>query len=92
MWFRDNYEVVIQKFDEHLIPRRNVRYEHMRFHQRCQQEGETVEAFVRGLYELSGHCDFGKLKDEYIRDSIWDRIERQISIRKAAALRNTDAH
>ncbi|KAL1279202.1 hypothetical protein QQF64_025875 [Cirrhinus molitorella] len=67
---RDNYEVVIQKFDEHFIPRRNVIYERARFHQRCQRDGETVEAFVRGLYELSEHCDFGELKDEYIRDRI----------------------
>lgn len=49
---RDNYEVVILKFDEHFILRRNVIYERASFHQRCQKDGEAVKAFVRGLLAL----------------------------------------
>ncbi len=44
-------------------------YERARFHQWCQRKGERVEAFVRGLYELSEHWNCGELKDEYIRDA-----------------------
>lgn len=63
-------------------------YERARFHQRRQGEGETVEAFVRGLYELSEHCNFGQLKDEYIRDRIVIRL-RDKSLSEKLQLQGT---
>ena len=72
--FEDNadskdFDKVLKKFDEHFIPKRNVIYERACFHKRNQQAGETVESFVRALYELSEHCQFHD-KDEMIRDRI----------------------
>ncbi|XP_026020736.1 uncharacterized protein K02A2.6-like [Astatotilapia calliptera] len=64
------YDLVIQKFDEHFVPKRNVIHDRACFHKRSQRAGETVEAFVRGLYELAQHCEFGGSKDEQIRDRI----------------------
>lgn len=55
---------VIEKFDEHFIPKKNI------IHRRVQREGETVEAFIRNLYELVEHCDFGTQRDEQIGDRI----------------------
>ena len=63
------YAKVIEKFDEHFIPKRNVIHERACFHQRVQK-GETVEAFIRNLYELAEHCEFGTQRDEQIRDRI----------------------
>ena len=55
-----------------FIPKRNIIYERAIFHQRCQREGESVEAYVRSLYELSEHCEFDKKMDreDHIRDKL----------------------
>ncbi|XP_024119315.1 uncharacterized protein LOC112140549 [Oryzias melastigma] len=66
----DYYEAVVRQFDEHFVPKRNTIHERACFHRRSQRPGETVEAFVRHLYELAEHCDFGTTKDEQIRDRI----------------------
>ena len=65
-----DYDVVVEKFNEHFVPKRNVIHDRACFHKRIQRAGETVEAFVRSLYELAQHCEFGNSKDEQIRDRI----------------------
>uniref|UniRef100_A0AAV2IZN7 Uncharacterized protein n=1 Tax=Knipowitschia caucasica TaxID=637954 RepID=A0AAV2IZN7_KNICA len=65
-----DFNLVIQKFDEHFVPKRNVIHDRACFHKRSQRAGEAVEAFVRSLYELAQHCEFGAGKDEQIRDRI----------------------
>lgn len=65
-----DFNAVFQKFDEHFVPKRNVIHERACFHKRTQRAGESVEAFVRSLYELAQHGEFGNCKDEQIRDRI----------------------
>ena len=65
-----NFDEVIKKFDDHFIPRRNVRHERVKFNQRKQQSGESAEQFIRSLYEISENCDFGTAKNGQIRDAI----------------------
>lgn len=40
------------------------------FYQRAQRPGEKAETFIRTLYDLSEHCDFGEHRDENIRNRI----------------------
>ncbi|KAI2648690.1 Transposon Ty3-G Gag-Pol polyprotein [Labeo rohita] len=66
----DYYNAVVKKFDEHFVPKRNLLHDRACFHKRSQRNGESVEAFVRSLYELAEFCDFRATKDEQIRDRI----------------------
>ncbi|UYV63439.1 hypothetical protein LAZ67_2004082, partial [Cordylochernes scorpioides] len=66
----ENYNKVIECFESHFIPRRNIIYERARFNQRCQQEGEKVNEFITALHSLAEHCNFGMLHGELIRDRI----------------------
>lgn len=66
----NDYKKVLQKFDDYFIPKRNITYERAQFYKRNQKEGETVESFIRSLYELAEHCQFGETKSEQIRDRI----------------------
>ena len=64
------YDVVLKKFEDHFIVKRNLIYERSRFNSRQQEEGEAVDDFITSLYSLSEHCNYGNLKDELIRDRI----------------------
>ena len=66
----DYFGETLKRFDEHFVPKRNIIHERACFHRRQQQQGESVEAFVRHLYQLAEYCDFGATKDEQIRDRI----------------------
>jgi len=67
---KNKYNVVLNIFQEHFVPKRNIIHERACFHRRVQKDGEPVEAFIRNLYELAEHCEFGLQKDEQIRDRV----------------------
>ena len=93
----DNYDTVMRKFDEYFIPKRNIMHERAKFYLRQQNEGESIEHFVRSLYELAEYCDFRDHRDENIRDrlvlGIKDRdltkklqLETDLTLKKAIDL------
>ena len=61
---------VKEMFDSHFVPKRNVIFERAKFNQRQQEEGESIEAYVRALHELAEHCGFEDKKDDFIRDRL----------------------
>jgi hypothetical protein len=65
-----DYDKVLEKFNDYFVPRKNVIHERARFHQRCQNPDETVEMFVRSLYDIASSCDFVLNKNEQIRDRL----------------------
>ena len=67
---KKKFDVILAKFDEHFVPKRNVIHERARFHQRNERQGETVESFVRSLHEIAEHCDFTTNRDQQKRDRI----------------------
>ena len=65
----NNFAVVVGKFDEYLFPQRNIIHERACFHLQVQRPGERAECFIRALYDLSEHCEFGA-REENIRNRI----------------------
>lgn len=60
----DNYDVVVQKFENYFIPMRNKIYERACFLRRKQQPGESVDSYTTSLHTLSKTCEWGNLADE----------------------------
>ena len=52
---------VIQNFEEHCEPEKNVSYERYKFFSRAQESGETIDQYVTVLRKLSETCEFGTL-------------------------------
>lgn len=67
---RNKVEKIKEAFDKHWLGEVNVTYERYVFHQRIQQPGETIEAFVADLRKLAKSCAFEHLEDSLIRDRI----------------------
>ena len=67
---KDNYDVVLKKYDAYFVPKRNTIYERAKFYQRTQEPGESIECFVRNLHELAANCRFEERETENIRDRL----------------------
>ncbi|UYV65638.1 K02A2.6-like [Cordylochernes scorpioides] len=66
----DDYKLVVSKFQDYFIGKRNVIYERAKFNRRSQGEMEPVEEFITNLYVLAETCSYGSLKEEMIRDRL----------------------
>ena len=60
---------MLEKFDNYFIPRRNIIHERALFHQCIQSPSQTIESYVRMLFEQAEHCNFTN-KEENIRDQL----------------------
>lgn len=58
------------KLDNYFMPKVNVIHERVRFYQRVQKQGESVEELIRSLHELAETCAFGEAKSKNIRDRL----------------------
>lgn len=67
---KEKFDVVLAKFDEYFIPKRNIIHERACFYQRNQLPGEKAETYIRSLYELAANCEFSDKRDEHIRDRL----------------------
>ena len=63
-------EKVLQKFEEHCKPKKNVSYKRYKFFSRAQESGETIDQYVTVLRKLSETCEFGTLRNSLIKDRI----------------------
>ncbi|UYV84489.1 hypothetical protein LAZ67_X002360 [Cordylochernes scorpioides] len=76
----NDYKLVVSKFQDYFIGKRNVIYERAKFNRRSQGEMEPVEEFITNLYVLAETCSYGILKEEMIRDRL---LESELTLEKA---------
>ena len=65
-----NFDVLIKKFDEHCLLRKNITLLRHKFFTYKQKEGQSFHEIVIQLKRLSSDCEFSELKDSLIRDTI----------------------
>ena len=68
----DNLDTVLARFEGYLNPKRNTLHEQARLQQRVQKQGESVEEFVRRLFEIAEHCGYETKKEK--EDNIKVRV------------------
>ena len=61
---------VLEKFDAHCEPRKNITWERHVFNTRNQQPGETIDQYVTDLRNKAKTCEFGELTESLIKDRI----------------------
>ena len=66
---REDYNVILRKFDEYCRPKKNVIYERFRFWSRWQKEGEPFDHWVKDLRLMAKDCEFQE-EENMIRDQI----------------------
>lgn len=64
------FDIVIAKFKEHCVPRKNVVFERFKFFSCSQLEDQTVDVYLTQLKTLAAACEFGVQEDSLIRDRI----------------------
>ncbi|UYV61543.1 K02A2.6-like [Cordylochernes scorpioides] len=66
----ENFDLVINKFDDFCEPKKNVIFERFKFFSATQKDGESIDSFITELKGLSSSCEFESQKDSLIRDRI----------------------
>ncbi|UYV62865.1 K02A2.6-like [Cordylochernes scorpioides] len=66
----ENFDLVINKFDDFCEPKKNVIFERFQFFSATQKDGESIDSFITELKGLSTSCEFESQKDSLIRDRI----------------------
>jgi hypothetical protein len=63
------YDILVNKFTNYFIPRRNIIHERSIFNQCVQKPNTSVEEFVRELQEKVKHCGYND-PDDQVRDRL----------------------
>lgn len=59
-----------ETFEVDVTDKQNVIHEKAKFARRCQERGQTAEAFITADHSFAEHCIYRLLKEELIRGRI----------------------
>ena len=61
---------VLTRFENHFSPKPNYIHERAVFNVRVQEEGDSIEAFIRALHDQAAKCNYEERKNDNIRDRL----------------------
>lgn len=64
---KGKFDILVKKFDQHFIPKKNLTYERYKFFKSRQAATESIEQFVTELKNQAKQCEFENLQDEMIK-------------------------
>ncbi|XP_067947106.1 uncharacterized protein [Watersipora subatra] len=77
---KDKFKDVVEAFEKHFMPRSNNLHYRVQFHNRSQQQGENVDAYIQELHLLAAKCEFAN-KDDMLRDRLLSgMLDKQLSV------------
>lgn len=59
-----------ETFEVDVKDKQNIIHEKAKFARRCQEQGQTAEAFITADHSFAEHCIYRMLKEELIRGKI----------------------
>ena len=65
-----DYKLIIEKFEQYCVPRKNVTLVRHKFFTYKQREGQSFDEFTTQLKKLAADCEFEELKSSLIKDII----------------------
>lgn len=69
--YRNDFNKIIEKFDQYTIAELNETFERYNFNPRNQEENKSIDAYVTALRTLEKTCNFcGCMHDSILRDRI----------------------
>ena len=67
---RDNPEVVLRKFREYCVAKKNIIIERHKFNTCFQGKSESYASYIQNLRKMASTCDYGDMRDDMIRDRL----------------------
>ena len=65
--YQEDYDKVLKAFDHNFTTKTNYIHYDAVFNRRVQEEKESIEEFVKSLYELASRCEFKTMKETNMR-------------------------
>lgn len=67
---KKSFKIVIQKFDCHFLPKKNLTFLRHQFFSRIQRTSESIDDYVTDLRNMFRDCEFGTLAEGLIKDRL----------------------
>ena len=67
---KQNYDILIQKFNDYFDPPKKEIEERYKFYSRSKKNNETIEKYIADLKEKAKTCNFGDLTESLVRDMV----------------------